>query len=189
MMPLSVWLPGPMFLLGRGLCAWSNVPSAGGRSLCLIPCSFWGISVQKSLYSKGLCPGGLCPRRRFSVWRSLSGRPTGQRPPYGEEHPTGIFPCFRNDFNKMACPKNIFRKSKFGTLQIWQQKRLIYLYCDFLSCETEDRICSFYNRTFIFCGGKPVWYGLDYVAHTFVISLVILISNSHQQLFPVFVNW
>ena len=34
MMLLTVWVPSPMFLLGRGLCAWSHVPSGGG-GLCL----------------------------------------------------------------------------------------------------------------------------------------------------------
>ena len=36
----SVWLPGPMFLRGGGLCAWSHLPSGGSVSR--------GVLVQKS---------------------------------------------------------------------------------------------------------------------------------------------
>ena len=32
-MSLPVWLAGPMFLLGGGLCLWSHVPPGGGGHL------------------------------------------------------------------------------------------------------------------------------------------------------------
>ena len=54
MMLLTVWVPSPMFLLGRGLCAWSHVPSGGG--LCL---------------GGGLCPGGLCLEILFLTWLKI----------------------------------------------------------------------------------------------------------------------
>ena len=76
MMSLPVWLPGPMFLLGRGVSAWSHVLSGG-------------LSVQ----------GGLCPVGDSVGERSLSGRvcqvDPPDRPPYGEERTVCIvLECF-----------------------------------------------------------------------------------------------
>ena len=57
MMSLPVWLPGPMFL--------------PRESLCLVLCSFWGVSVQGVSVKGGLCPRGTSVQG-LSVWGSLS---------------------------------------------------------------------------------------------------------------------
>ena len=71
MMSLPVWLPGLMFLPG-GLCLWSHVPSRA--SVSLVPCFFWGVSVQ------GLCPS----RQRPPGYRSPGQRPSLTKTPWTE---------------------------------------------------------------------------------------------------------
>ena len=84
MMSLPVWLPGPMFFLGRisvsgpmfllgrgvsvqGVCAGGLCP----RKLCL-----GDVSVQA-----GVCPGGLGPGGSLSRWVSVQGGLCRETPP------------------------------------------------------------------------------------------------------------
>ena len=76
MMPLPVWLPGPMFIL-KGLCPWSHVLSRG-------------VSIQGSLLG-GLCPGGLCPR--VSVQGGLCRDTFPGIRKAGSMHPTRLLSC------------------------------------------------------------------------------------------------
>ena len=71
MMSLPIWLPGPMFLLGSGLCASSPVPSRevslqgslSGGCLCLGVVSVWGclflgvVSVWGVSVQEDFCEG------------------------------------------------------------------------------------------------------------------------------------
>ena len=65
---------GSSYDLNSYLGAWSHVPSGKG-GLCLVPCSFWVVSVQGSL-----CQGDPPPR---------------ETPPtvVGGTHPTGMLSC------------------------------------------------------------------------------------------------
>ena len=83
MMSLSVWLPGPIFLLGM--------------SLSLVPCSFQGVSVWGSLSWGGcLCPWGLCPGGVSGglcpggLYQGESFPPTNR----DDTHPTGMHYCY-----------------------------------------------------------------------------------------------
>ena len=74
MMSLSIWLPGPMLLLGKG------------GSLCLVPCSFLGggVSVQ----------GGLCQGDPHQT----------ETPPFSEERVVRILlECFLLLFDFAFC--------------------------------------------------------------------------------------
>ena len=68
MMSLPVWLPGPVFLLGGGLC-----PEGSMSRVCLCP--------QGSLFGGVLCPGDLC--LGVSEIRKVGGT-----------HPTGMLSCY-----------------------------------------------------------------------------------------------
>ena len=84
------------------LVAWSHVLSRG--SLSLVPCSSWGVSVQRGLCPVGsLSTGGLCSQGSLcgrSLSRSLFGVPVG-RPPKSEKRAVGILrECFLISFFK-----------------------------------------------------------------------------------------
>ena len=97
-MSLTVWLPGPMFILKRGVSVPGPMFHPGGLPpLCLgVSVSgglYPGVSIQGSLSSRFLSMGSLF--EGVSVQGSLSGGLYQGDPSYGEEQAVRILlKCF-----------------------------------------------------------------------------------------------
>ena len=158
MMPLPVWMPGPMFLRGgwSGLCLWCHVPP---RVFCL-----GGVSVQV-----GFCPGGSLSRgvsvcTGFFVWkglclgRSLSGEVSVEGylcPRYSHMEKSGHYASYWNAFLldlfliQTFCDYGKVQKILWG--EKYLQQECIPVGCVPAYLRPNDGVC--------FPGGCLVWGG------------------------------
>ena len=97
MMSLSVWLPGPVFLLGGG-GGFSVQGVSLWEGLCLGLVFVQRVSVQWDLCLGVLCPGmggGFCPwMGGFLSFRGVLCPGVSVGGQAGSTHPTGMLSCF-----------------------------------------------------------------------------------------------